>query len=179
MYLSGSKIYFVFEIYQCEIFKIEIITERSLILVDEISKSIQVIGILKQLKDSIKTNMHQGFRDMQLTAPQGMLMGILAHEGNMKISDLSEKLGLSNSTVSGIIDRLESQKLVERIRSTEDRRVVYVNVSEEFKKNSQERFKKIEAMFETMMSKATPEELEKIIEGMQTLKNVIDRQTKK
>lgn len=145
---------------------------------DEISRSIQVIGILKQLKDSIKTNMHQGFRDMQLTAPQGMLMGILAHEGNMKISDLSEKLGLSNSTVSGIIDRLESQKLVERIRSTEDRRVVYVNVSEEFKKNSRERFKKIEEMFEAMMSKATPEELEKIIEGMQTLKNVIDRQNK-
>ena len=35
----------------------------------------------------------------------------------MKITELSNKLCLSNSTVSGIIDRLEKQEMVVRERS--------------------------------------------------------------
>ena len=142
---------------------------------DEINSGIQVVRILKQLKEGIKLHMHQGFRDMNLTGPQGMLIGILAHEENIKISDLSEKLGLSNSTVSGIIDRLESQNLVERTRSSEDRRVVYVNVTENFRENFHQRFNKMEEIFQNILSKATEEERNKIIIGMETLQKVIER----
>ena len=126
----------------------------------------------------IKQSMGQHFNAMNLTGPQGMMMGILSHDGEMKISDLSEKLGLSNSTVSGIIDRLEKQGLVERTRSLEDRRVVYVNVSTEFRKNSKENFCKIEKTFEDIMTKATTEEVEVILKGLDTLEQILDRQKK-
>lgn len=122
--------------------------------------------------------MGQHFNAMNLTGPQGMMMGILSHDGEMKISDLSEKLGLSNSTVSGIIDRLEKQGLVERTRSLEDRRVVYVNVSTEFRKNSKENFCKIEKTFEDIMTKATTEEIEIILKGLDALEQIMDRQKK-
>lgn len=101
---------------------------------EDINKSIKVIKLLKQVMDEIRQNIEHQFREMHLTGPQGMIMGILSNFGEMKISDLSEKIGLSNSTVSGIIDRLEKQHLVERIRSREDRRVVYVRVSAKCKK---------------------------------------------
>lgn len=126
----------------------------------------------------IKQSMGQHFNAMNLTGPQGMMMGILSHDGEMKISDLSEKLGLSNSTVSGIIDRLEKQGLVERTRSLEDRRVVYVNVSTEFRKNSKENFFKIEKTFEDIMTKATAEEVEVILKGLNTLEQMMDREKK-
>ena len=143
---------------------------------EEISKGIRAIRLIKQVMGSVKHNMGKQFENMNITGPQGMLVGTLIHYGEMKISDLSEKLGLSNSTVSGIVDRLESQGLVERTRSTEDRRVVYVNVTPEFKKNAKEHFKEFEKKFESMMSKATPEELDTILKGIATLKEVIDRQ---
>lgn len=142
---------------------------------EEISKGLRVIKILKHVGEAIKQNTHGHFRELNITGPQGMLIGTLAHFGEMKVSDLSEKLGLSNSTVSGILDRLETQGLVERTRSKEDRRVVYVNVTPEFKKNSQERFKKVEKAFEDIMKKATPEELDIIFQGLDTLQKVIDR----
>jgi DNA-binding MarR family transcriptional regulator len=94
----------------------------------------------------------------------------------MKVSELSERLGLTNSTVSGILDRLENQGLVERTRSKEDRRVVHVKVTDEFKKQSQKHFDEINKMIEQMMSKAAPEELDIILEGMNTLEKVINRQ---
>lgn len=141
---------------------------------EEVSNGLKVLKVLKQVMHSIKQNTMQQFKEMQLTAPQGMLMGTLGHFGKMKVSDISEKLGLSNSTVSGIIDRLEKQGLVERIRSEEDRRVVYVDVSADFRKNSQEHFKQVEIMLEDIMKKATPEELDIILKGLGTLKRLID-----
>lgn len=127
----------------------------------------------------IKHNLGHHFKGINLTAPQGMLMGILAKHGKMKVSDLSEELGLSNSTVSGIIDRLEKQGLVERTRSEEDRRVVYVSVTEETKKNTEKHFKCVEREFETMVSEATPEELDEILNGLAVLERVLHRKKEK
>lgn len=143
---------------------------------EEIQKSIEVIKMLKNLMGTIKQNMHEQFKEMRVTGPQGMLMRTLVHNGEMKISDLSEMLALSNSTVSGILDRLEKNGFVKRTRSDEDRRVVYVSVTDEFKKHAQEHFDEIEKKLESMMSKGTPEELEKIFEGLDTLQKVIARQ---
>ncbi|HBM80019.1 MAG TPA: MarR family transcriptional regulator, partial [Clostridiaceae bacterium] len=113
---------------------------------------------------------------INLTGPQGMLILILAHYGKMKISDLSERLTLSNSTVSGIVDRLEKQGLVERIRSKDDRRVIYVNITSESRKKVEKHHKEIEKRFNSMIQNAAPDEIDKIITGLITLKRVFDRQ---
>ncbi|MGK0465278.1 MarR family winged helix-turn-helix transcriptional regulator [Clostridium sp.] len=141
------------------------------------SSGIKIFRSLKRVGHMLKSSMGKHFNEMNLTGPQGMMMGILSHDGEMKISDLSEKIGLSNSTVSGIIDRLEKQGLVERTRSNEDRRVVYVNISDEFKKNSKTNFCKIEKTFEDIMKKATDEEISSILEGLDTLEKLMDKQS--
>jgi DNA-binding MarR family transcriptional regulator len=63
---------------------------------------------------------------------------------------------------------------VTRTRSKEDRRVVYVSVTSEFIKSSKDRFKEIDKMFEAMMSKATSEELDQILQGLDTLQRVFN-----
>lgn len=141
---------------------------------EEISKSLQVVKTLKEVMSSAKHNIGHQYKDMNMTGPQGMLMGILSRYGEMKISDLSEKIGLSNSTVSGILDRLENQGLVERRRSKEDRRVVYVNITQEFIKIRGQQFKEIEKNIEIRMNKASSEELDKLLEGLYILKKILD-----
>ena len=143
---------------------------------DEMSRGIAVVKLMKQVMGALKQNMGHKFKEMNLTGPQGMLIGILSHNKEMKVSDLSEKLGLSNSTVSGILDRLENQGLIERVRSKEDRRVVFVSVTEEFKRTAQEHFTELESSFEAMTSTATPEEIDTIIKGLDMLKTIIERQ---
>jgi len=157
---------------------VKLLEEKVSYPLSEISDGIKIFKSLKRLGLMIKQSMGQHFNSMSLTGPQGMMMGILSHDGEMKISELSEKIGLSNSTVSGIIDRLEKQGLVERTRSKEDRRVVYVNVSTEFRKNSKENFCKIEKTFEDIMTRATPEEIDTILKGLDTLEQIMDKQSK-
>ncbi len=128
--------------------------------------------------DAIRQNVVQEFEGINLTGPQGMLIGTLIHGGDMKISELSKKLGLSNSTVSGIVDRLEKKGIVERTRSNADRRVILVSVTSDFRKGAYKHFNKIEEKFENIINEATPEEINKIFEGLDILKKIMDKHNK-
>jgi len=142
----------------------------------EMSEGLQVVRLLKKVMDFIKCNVQKEFIGMDITASQGIILRILGHEGKMKISDLSKKLGLSPSTVSGIIDRMEKQSLVERIRSNEDRRVVFVDITKETRNHFKKIFLEPEITLENIMNRATKEEMEKILVGLNTLHQLLERQ---
>lgn len=72
------------------------------------------------------------FGKMNLTFPQALVLTVLGEEGAMPISVLAERTGSANSTVSGIIDRLEKLELARRERSEADRRVIYVAPTERY-----------------------------------------------
>ncbi len=61
-----------------------------------------------------------------LTGPQLAVIKMLEPVGKLSLSELSWKIRARNSTVTGIIDRMEREGLVERRRSEEDRRVVNI-----------------------------------------------------
>ncbi|GFZ34530.1 MarR family transcriptional regulator [Clostridium zeae] len=142
---------------------------------DEVNRGVELVRKLKNIGKLIKKSMGNHFEEMGLTQSQGMLIGVLCHQGEMKISDLSEKLGLSNSTVSGIIDRLEKQGLVSRKRSEEDKRIVFVSVTEGFLKNFKDNFSKVEKKLERIASEATTEELDTVLKGLDTLEKIMRR----
>jgi DNA-binding MarR family transcriptional regulator len=69
-------------------------------------------------------------RRAELTGPQLTVIKMLETVGDLSLSDLSERIRAQNSTVTGIIDRMEREGLVTRERSTEDRRVVIIRLTE-------------------------------------------------
>lgn len=143
---------------------------------DDLNKAIDIIKTLKEIMDNIKHIMDNQFKYMDLTVPQGILISILGREGKMKISDLSKKLGLSNSTVSGIIDRLEKQGVVERIRSEEDRRVVYVTLTSDFKEKAKKHFDEAQRQIGQLINRANSEEFDIILKGLDTLRKLVAEQ---
>lgn len=62
----------------------------------------------------------------QLTGPQLTVVKMLESVGDLSLSDLSERIRAQNSTVTGIIDRMEREGLVTRRRSKADRRVIHI-----------------------------------------------------
>jgi DNA-binding MarR family transcriptional regulator len=65
----------------------------------------------------------------QLTGPQLTVVKILETIGDLSLTGLSERIRAQNSTVTGIIDRMERDGLVVRERSKEDRRVVKIRLT--------------------------------------------------
>ncbi len=142
---------------------------------DDVNASYEILRVIKKVKETFRKNLEKQFVELKLTAPQGMLVGTLAHFGDMKVSDLSDKLGLSNSTVSGIIDRLEGQGYVERTRNEKDRRVVIVRLSPDFKAKVSCHFKSLDELLTNIISQAQPHELDRILLGLQTLDELMSR----
>jgi len=133
----------------------------------------EVGRLIFELGKLMKQYVRKNFEHEGITMPQSSVLGMLMKNGEMKITELSNKLTLSSSTVSGIVDRLEKQQLVERSRSEEDRRIVYVKASPKFIEMHKESSKKIERSFEELLDTGTTEEIDKIIDGLKTLKKIV------
>lgn len=66
-----------------------------------------------------------------ITFPQLMVMKHLRQKGRATPKELADALEVTPGNITGVIDRLEREGLVSRARSTEDRRVVYIRLTEE------------------------------------------------
>ena len=70
---------------------------------------------------------------VSLTPPQMHAMALLTRSFAAKgttLKELSEHMGLAQSTVSGIVDRLERQGLVRRFTDAADRRYTHIEVTD-------------------------------------------------
>jgi DNA-binding MarR family transcriptional regulator len=142
--------------------------------VESTSKKAEVAKLFFEVSKILKRNMRKSFEELGITISQSLVIGTLIDCGEMKTTDLSREINLSNSTVSGIIDRLEKQQLVVRRRSEEDRRVVYVRVAPKFEGIHQGIHGKVKESFTDLLSTGTPEEIEKVIEGLNVLKKILN-----
>jgi len=142
-------------------------------IIDAIDISMEISKLMHQIHGLLQQSMIKSFKELNLTPPQGMVIRNLGKLGSMKISDISEKLGLSNSTVSGIIDRLEKQNIVQRERSFDDKRVVYVTLTDEFMTMHKSLKKGTESTIQSILTKGTQKDLDKIMEGLNTLKRLL------
>ena len=85
-----------------------------------------IIDNLRRVIQVVNEQSKRAEHETGLTGPQLWAIKIIAECAPIKVSDLARKMYLHPATVVGIIDRLESRGLVERKRSTKDRRVVEI-----------------------------------------------------
>lgn len=137
--------------------------------------STRISYLIRDVNVLMKQKVKNIFEETGLTAPQIMVMATLSKHGSMKISQLSEEMNLSNSTVSGIVDRLEKQNYVERIRNKDDRRVVLVSLINDCHDMMHTAIhKKIEEILEKKLMKAESEDIDTIIKGLEMLKKLME-----
>lgn len=66
-----------------------------------------------------------------LTIPQIMVLRSISSLGDVTVKKLSDEVSLSQATVTTILNRLEDKKLVERVRSVADKRIVHARLTAE------------------------------------------------
>lgn len=66
-----------------------------------------------------------------LTGPQALLLSEVVRQHRITGSELAEKMSLSQATITDVVKRLESRGLLNKARSTEDRRRILVEATEE------------------------------------------------
>ncbi len=115
------------------------------------------------------------FGKWDITFPQALALSVLGQEGSMPISKLAEKTGSANSTISGIVDRLEALGLVRRSRSELDHRVIYVDVTDKYQKVYSAANVSVEEYFSALLGTLEPEELAQVSQGLALLDKALTR----
>lgn len=139
----------------------------------ELEKGYEVIKRIKRLKEGMHGNIEKNFREMKLTGPQGMVVGILFKSGSLKIGEIASQMELSMSTVSGIIDRLERSEIITRTKSEADGRVILVKLTDDFRQKSAVKFKRIEEQWSEKLNQASEAEFNTIINGLDILEKLL------
>ena len=133
----------------------------------------QIINLSRNFNRTLRHKFHNLMQDSDFTLPQLSVISILAKNGEQKVSDISEKMGLSDSTVSGILDRLEQKGIIERKRNKDDRRVVKIYLSKGSQEICQEFHRKREEYFTHLLKELSEQEINDIIKGLEILNRVV------
>lgn len=145
---------------------------------DELLREVEEIEqYLRLIRGEMRRVIEDDQRRMPLTAPQTQAMITLVqahHPEGLTLKELSERMGLAHSTVSGIIDRLERQGLVRRQVNSTDRRSTRINVTESVKVYIQQRLlAHLHGPLLGALRRATKEEREAILTGLSTLRSLL------
>ena len=137
----------------------------------------KVIFLFKSIQKIYRDQIFEKSRQYGFTGPQiGLIIG-LHKNPYITLKEMSECLGLSKSTVSGIVDRLVGQGVVIREIPEDNRRIVRLSLSPEFEKNNvlKELMNKYIA---DILKDASEEDMKKIISGLEILYTLIKRNDK-
>ena len=84
--------------------------------------------LLRHVSAVIRKRGREILADFNITPPQLTALQVLQRNGNITIGELGEKMYLAYSTATDLIDRMERNELVQRIRDNNDRRVVRLQI---------------------------------------------------
>lgn len=88
----------------------------------------EVVSTLRKIIRAIDLQSRKLTKSYGLTGPQLLVLKETRRSPQASISNISQKVSLSQATVTSILDRLEQQDFVRRVRSQEDKRRVIIEL---------------------------------------------------
>jgi DNA-binding MarR family transcriptional regulator len=88
-------------------------------------------SVANAFSDVLQTSCATLGKPYAITPPQWFALGLLAHEQDLPIGTLAQRLALDASVVTGIVKRLEQHGLIERVHDQTDYRLVRLHLTVE------------------------------------------------
>ena len=129
---------------------------------DEVTHVEHVARIEKELRyvsGLVKQKGREMLNNYKITPPQFIALQWLSEEGDMTIGELSSRMYLAFSTTTDLIDRMEKNELVQRVKDDKDRRVVRIHLLEEGKRIIDEVIKKRQVYLQDVLVNFSSEEI--------------------
>ncbi len=94
----------------------------------------EVMQSLRRIFKAIQDYSHEVSSEFGITGPQLWALKTISQNESLSLRDLSQRMYLHPSTMTGVVDRLEKKGYVTRKRDQVDRRVIYVQLTAEGRK---------------------------------------------
>ena len=114
--------------------------------------------ILSRTLDGVMPVYRALFQEHAITDQQWRVMRALWEQKHLTSKQISEITLLPSPSLVGILDRLEKKGFVGRLRSIEDRRLIYIVPTQAGRKLQELMLPKIEQIHDRFMHQVTPDE---------------------
>jgi MarR family transcriptional regulator, organic hydroperoxide resistance regulator len=97
------------------------------------AKDDRLIYLISMAQLVLRTRINTLFADagLRVTLPQATVLFLLAEKDCQMMSELGRIIGVDNSAMTGLVDRLEKTGLVRRQAKQEDRRALLIRITPE------------------------------------------------
>lgn len=133
----------------------------------------EIAMLIKEVYASTMGIVSNSLKDSGFTHQQIMVIKLIAHNGQVNISQLCYEMSLAKGTVSGIVTRLESAGYVKKIKNENDKRNTYVTFSDKGLKFAKEFREEINKSFDKIFSNFTDEEIMELRNNLIKVRNKI------
>ncbi len=102
--------------------------------------SLNALRIMLRASQSVEGALKKDMNRYGLNSTEFTVMELLYNKGKQPIQMLGKKILLASSSITYVVDKLESKGYIERIPDTKDRRVTYVELTESGRNKMEEIF---------------------------------------
>lgn len=139
------------------------LTKHSLETVATVEKELRYIAAI------VKQKGREIVSQYTITPPQFVALQWLEELGDITIGELSNRLYLAFSTTTDLVDRMEKNELVKRVRDENDRRVVVIHLLEKGERIIKEVIEKRQLYLQEMLVGFDVQETEQFSSYLQKL----------
>jgi DNA-binding MarR family transcriptional regulator len=107
----------------------------------------------------------------EITPQKFLLLNSLLRMKKCKVNDLAQEVNLSSGATTLALNRLEKEGLIVRSRDKEDRRIVWVELTEKGRSLILRLVEKRHRVWEKMLSTLTPEEEQEFLRLLEKMVN--------
>jgi DNA-binding MarR family transcriptional regulator len=133
----------------------------------------EIVGHIRALRRDLLCASADDIARSGLTGPQVSVMAHLVMNGPATVTELGRELGISHSTVSGIVDRLQARDLVQRVQDDADRRYTRISITEKVDRYVQNMEVGPFGRLATALGNATDEQRRTIRNGLSLLRELL------
>jgi DNA-binding MarR family transcriptional regulator len=138
----------------------------------------EILATVRALWRDLLRNPHADAEQHGITGPQITVMACLVGRGPMTLTELSRSLGMSHSSASGIVDRLQARGLLRRREDASDRRRMSIEVTEAVQRYVRELEAGPSGRLVEALAIATPGQRETIQKGLDLLCSLLGSRRK-
>ncbi|MFC0469465.1 MarR family winged helix-turn-helix transcriptional regulator [Halalkalibacter kiskunsagensis] len=129
----------------------------------------QIERSLRRVSEMVKQKGREILTQFPITPPQFVALQWLNEYGDMTIGELSNKMYLACSTTTDLVDRMEKNELVERVKDKNDRRVVRIHLLDKGRTIIEEVIKKRQDYLENILTDFSQEEVDFLEKSLHVL----------
>lgn len=136
---------------------------------EEIERALKLFIVLSRASKVISEEANKLIETYGLNPTEFAVLELLFHKGRQPIQKIGQKILLRSGSMTYVVDKLEKKSLLKRVFCEEDKRVTFMEITEEGRELIHSIFPSHAKKMQTIMSGLTAEEQEQAIQLLRKL----------